>query len=373
MPYHFYEVVLIFGVRIVGVVIYIRAIRPIRVIRVPALCDIFTSMKLWQKILLSIFGVFTFAALALPYLIPLPPQANLDPQALAPADGRFITANGIRTFIQEFGPAEGEPVVLVHGFGASTFTWRDNAPALAEAGYRVLALDLVGYGLSDKSFALDFSHPAQADFVAAVMETVGIKRATLVGHSMGGSVIGHLAQRHPERVAALVFVDGAVREATANSGGGSILGIPVQLGSLAEFPPFQRWGRIALLYGLTRERMAATQLTAYYRKEIVTPAVEEGYLQVQKIKDWDLALLGVLRDSGRNALSQPLSTLTAPTLIIWGEQDSWVPLARGQALHAALPQSEFVIIPNTGHLPMEEDVAAFNAALLGWLGKLKTD
>lgn len=330
-------------------------------------------MKLWQKILLFIFGVLAFVALVLPYLIPLPPQENLDPQALASADGRFITVNGTRTFIQESGPAEGEPVVLVHGFGASTFTWRDNIPALAEAGYRVLALDLIGYGLSDKNFALDFSHPAQADFVVAVMEAVGIESATLVGHSMGGSVIAHLAQRHPERVTALVFVDGAVREASANSGGGSILGIPVQLGSLAEFPPFQRWGRIALLYGLTRERMAATQLTAYYRKEIVTPAVEEGYLQVQKIKDWDLALLGVLRDSGRNVLAQPLSILTTPTLIIWGEQDSWVPLARGQALHAALPQSELIILPNTGHLPMEEDVAAFNAALLGWLGKLKTD
>jgi pimeloyl-ACP methyl ester carboxylesterase len=200
-----------------------------------------------------------------------------------------------------------------------------------------------------------------------------MEQATLVGHSMGGSVIGHVAQRHPERVATLVFVDGAVREASIHSGSGSILGIPVQLGSLAEFPPFQRWGRIALLYGLTRERMAATQLTAYYRKEIVTPKVEEGYLQVQKIKDWDLALLGVLRDSGRSALAQPLSTITVPTLIIWGEQDSWVPLARGQALHAALPHSEFVIIPNTGHLPMEEDAAAFNAALLEWLGKLKTD
>lgn len=336
------------------------------------LCDTFTSMKRWQKILLSLFSLLAFSALVLPYLIPLPPQANLDPQVLAPAEGRFITVNGIRTFIQEFGPVDGEQVVLVHGFGASTYTWRHNAPALAEAGYRVLALDLVGYGLSDKNFDLDFSHPAQADFVADVMEAVGLERATLVGHSMGGSVIGHVAQRHPERVAALVFVDGAVREANS-SGGGAILGIPVQLSSLAAFPPFQRWGRIALLYGLTRERMAGVQLTAYYRKEVVTPEVEEGYLQVQKIKDWDLALLGVLRDSGRSALAQPLNTLTVPTLIIWGEQDSWIPLARGEALHAALPQSELIIIPNTGHLPMEEDVAAFNSALLEWLRKLKTD
>ncbi|MBL8045797.1 MAG: alpha/beta fold hydrolase [Anaerolineales bacterium] len=116
-------------------------------------------MKLWRIILLSILGVVAFVALLLPYLIPLPPQANLDAQALAPAEGRFITVNGIRTFIQEFGPAEGEPVVLIHGFGASTFMWRDNAPVLAEAGYRVLALDLVGYGLSDKNLLWIFLTP----------------------------------------------------------------------------------------------------------------------------------------------------------------------------------------------------------------------
>jgi pimeloyl-ACP methyl ester carboxylesterase len=328
-------------------------------------------MRRWLKRIGVGLIVLIVALLIAPYLIPLPAQPDLDPAQLAPSTGRFITVDGVRTFIEEAGPADGPPIVLVHGFGGLTYTWRYTLPALAEAGYRVLALDLQGFGLSDKSFALDFSHPSQADFVIAVMRAAGMPRATLVGHSMGGSVIAHVAQRHPEAVNALVFVDGAVRgleSAGGQSGGSSIVGVPVQLGMLAQFPPLQRWGQLILRGTVTRERMAQTQLTAYHVKETVTPEVEEAYLKVMKMKDWELALLGVLRDSGRNTLAQPISTLAAPTLILWGERDPWIPLERGEALHAALPQSTLVIIPATGHLPMEEDATTFNAALLEWLG-----
>lgn len=321
--------------------------------------------------LLIVLAVLLVVALAGPYVIPLPAQPDREATELAPADGRFITVEGVRTFIREAGPADGPPVVLVHGFGGLTYTWRDTLPALATAGYRALALDLKGFGLSDKSFAHDFSHGSQADFVMAVMSAVGIERAVWVGHSMGGSVIGHAALRHPERVTALVFVAGAVREAGQSGGGGSLLGLPLSIGALAEFPPFQRWGQLLLRTQLTRERLAQTQLTAYHVKSVVTPEVEEAYLGILEIRDWDLALLGVLRDGDRNGLPQPVSALRAPTLILWGDQDTWVPLERGQALHAALPQSELIVFPEVGHLPMEETPAAFNAALVEFLNSVE--
>jgi len=314
--------------------------------------------------LLIALGVLLVVALVGPYLIPLPAQPEREATELAPPEGRFLTVNGVRTFIREAGPADGPPVVLVHGFGGLTYTWRATLPALAAAGYRALALDLKGFGLSEKSLAQDYSHAAQADFVMATMSAVGIERAVLVGHSMGGSVIGHAALRHPERVTALVFVAGAVREAGQADGGS---GLPLALGALIEFPPFQRWGQLLLRSQLTRERLAQTQLSAYYVKNVVTPEVEEAYLGILQLKDWDLALLGILRDSGRNGLAEPVSALTAPTLILWGEQDTWVPLERGKALHAALPQSRLIVFPNVGHLPMEEAPTEFNAALLDFL------
>jgi len=324
-------------------------------------------MKTWQRVALTALAVILIAALVVPYLIPLPGPAGLPPEALAAADGRFVDAAGTRTFIQEAGPGDGPAVVLVHGFGGLTYTWRHTLPALAAAGYRVLALDLKGFGLSEKRFDLDYSHPSQADFVAEVMTAAGIERAALVGHSMGGSVIAHFAQRHPERVTALIFVDGAVREAASDGPGGSIFGVPVQLGVVAEFPPFRRWGQLALRLFLTRERLSEIQLSAYVVREVVTEAVREGYLKVQSVKDWDLALLGVLRDSGRNALAQPLATIRAPTHVVWGERDPWIPLARGEALQAALPGADLIVIPGVGHLPMEEAPEAFNAALLALL------
>jgi pimeloyl-ACP methyl ester carboxylesterase len=317
--------------------------------------------------LLITLAVLLGVALVGPYAVPLPAQPDRDATELAPADGRFITVGGVRTFIREAGPADGPAVVLIHGFGGLTYTWRDALPALAAAGYRALALDLKGFGLSDKSLGQDYSHAAQADFVMEVMSAVGIERAVLVGHSMGGSVIGHAAQRHPERVTALVFVAGAVRADQSGGGGGSILGLPISIGALAEFPPFQRWGQLLLRSQLTRERLAQTQLTAYYVKSVVTPEVEEAYLGILEIRDWDLALLGVLRDSARNGLPQPLSAIRAPTLILWGDKDTWVPLERGEALHAALPQSKLTVFPNVGHLPMEESPAAFDAALIAFL------
>lgn len=326
-------------------------------------------MKTWQRVALTALAVVLLAALVVPYLIPLPGPAGLPPEALASADGRFVDVAGTRTFIQEAGSAEGPAVVLVHGFGGLTYTWRHTLPALAAAGYRVLALDLKGFGLSEKRFDLDYSHPSQADFVAEVMTAAGIEQAVLVGHSMGGSVIAHFAQRHPERATALIFVDGAVREASNAEPGGSIFGVPAQLGAVAEFPPFRRWGQLALRLFLTRERLSEIQLSAYVVQGVVTEDVREGYLKVQSLKDWDLALLGVLRDSGRNALAQPLATLRTPAHILWGERDPWIPLSRGEALQAALPGSSLVVFPGVGHLPMEEAPEAFNAALLELLAK----
>lgn len=327
-------------------------------------------MRTWLRWLLALLGGLTLFILVGPYLIPLPAQPDLDPAELAPAAGRFVTVAGTRTFVEEAGPADGPAVVLVHGFGGLTYSWRYTLPVLAAAGYHALALDLRGFGLSDKRLADDFSHAAQADFVADVMTAAGLERAVLVGHSMGGSVIAHFAERHPERVRALVFVDGAVRVAGAGQArGGSVVGVPAWLGTLAGFPPFQRWGQLVLRTFVTRARMTDVQRSAYYRQELVTADVIEGYLKVQKIKDWELALLGVLRDSGRNELPQPLTTISAPALVIWGAHDPWIPLADGEALHAALPGSGWVVIPESGHLPMEEAPDAFNAALLDFLAQ----
>ena len=174
-----------------------------------------------RKIAYVLLGLLAFVLIG-PYLIPLPAQPDRAPEDVAPADGRFVTVGGLRTFVQEAGPADWPPVLLIHGFGGSTFNWRLTLPALADAGYRAIALDLKGFGLADKSFDQDYSHAAQADFAVEAMTALGVERATLVGHSMGGSVIAHLALKYPERVDGLVFAAAAVM--TGDEGAGPFMG-----------------------------------------------------------------------------------------------------------------------------------------------------
>jgi pimeloyl-ACP methyl ester carboxylesterase len=192
------------------------------------------------------------------------------------------------------------------------------------------------------------------------MSELGMAEAAVVGHSMGGNVLAHLAQRHPERVSRLVFVDGAVSAGDGESRYGP-------LSWLVELPPVRRWAQIAMRVVLSPDRITRTLRTAYHDPESVTPDVAGGYLAPLTVNNWELALLGIVRDSPQNGLEAPLSSIQAPTLLLWGAEDTWVPLGAGEALHAAVPGSKLVVIPDAGHLPMEEQPELFNAELVQFL------
>jgi pimeloyl-ACP methyl ester carboxylesterase len=292
----------------------------------------------------------------------LPASPDEAPEAFARPGGRFVTADGTRTWVQEAGRPDAPAVVLLHGFGGSTFSWRLTLPALADAGYRAVAMDLRGFGLSDKDGRAGHGHAAQARFVAAVMDQLAIGDAVVIGHSMGGNVAAHLALDAPARVRALVLVDAATGPTVAGGGGGPLAGV------LLAIPPIQRWARHAVRAIATPEQVTQALRSAYLAPDrVATPEVIEGYLVPQRLSDWDVALLAIVRDSASNALDERFVGIDAPTLVIWGDQDSWIPLASGEAIHAALPTSELRVIANSGHLPFEEQPDAFMAALLPFL------
>jgi pimeloyl-ACP methyl ester carboxylesterase len=292
-----------------------------------------------------------------PWLLPLPGPAPVAAESLAPPGGRFVTIAGTRTFLVEEGPAEGPAVVLVHGFGGSTFSWRKNVAPLAAAGFHVVAVDLPGFGLSDKRWEADYSHPAAADFVVAVMSRLGIRRATLVGHSMGGDVVAHVAERHPDAVERIVFVAPVFFEGKAPGGSATLL----------RYPPLRRWARIVVRWKLRPPGTGNTLRTAFADPSLVTPEVIEGYAAPRRLADWDLALLGMARDLSRSALPRPLSTLRVPVLIVWGDRDTWVPLSRGERLRKELPAAEWFVVEGAGHLVLEEKPAAVDERLIAFL------
>ena len=242
---------------------------------------------------------------------------------------------------------------------------------LAARGWHVIAIDLPGFGLSEKSWGRDYSHKAQATFALAVLDQLNIDRAVLLGHSMGGNVISWMLALAPERVAGLAYIDAAVVQPK-----GGVSSSPSTAAALLEVPPVRRIARIAIRNAFTPATFGELLSSAFAVKSAVTPTLVAGYAASSQLRDWDLALLGIVRDGAKNALPETIATLSAaagtpPTLILWGRDDSWVPLTSGEVLRADLPNAAWVVLPGIGHVPFEEDVPAFIDAVGSWLDTLR--
>ena len=282
----------------------------------------------------------------------------MSPEELVSEHGRFLDIDGVSIYVEERNPQSAQAtIVFVHGFGGSTFSWRDNAPFFAGQGYGVVSLDMKGFGLSYKDFASDYSHPAQARLLAEVLDRLGVDQAYFVGHSMGTSVMLHCAHLYPEKVLGLISVDGAVKldEGAFNPS------------ALLSFPPFRRIGEVLLTRYGTKERISGILVSAYYRQDIVTAEVADGYYNRLVTGQWAQSLLGMTRDTSENTITFALEDLDFPTLILWGENDTWVKRTDIDRWRDEIPSAEFHAVPETGHMLMEEEPLLFNIVVLAFL------
>ncbi len=314
-----------------------------------------------KKIFLSIVGVLLFIVFVLPYLLPLNGPPTVDPTTLADPNGAFVQAGDTRMYYEKAGTGD-VPIVLVHGFGASSFSWRNNLNSIAEAGFTVYAPDLRGFGLSDKGWDKSMSQDAQADRLKAFLDAQGIDRAVLAGNSMGGGIVTNFSLRYPERVRGLVLVDPAIYDG-ANSGLAS---------ALVSLPGIQRWGQhIVRLILADNDRNADTIKSAWFDPVKVTPDVLSGYRRALQTPEWDISLLALMRDGMSNNLDPRLKDLNVPTLIVWGEHDTWIPPTNAPKLNQDIAGSKLVMIENAGHVPHEEKPEEFNGVLIDFLKGLK--
>jgi len=304
----------------------------------------------WQG---GVFGalVLFFGVVVLPYLLPLGGLPETPAPNLADPNGAFVTINGVDVYFTQRGT--GEAVLFVHGFWGSSVDWRG---VMAQtATYNTYAIDLPGLGLSQKGLEQDLSHPAQADLLAAFMESQGIPSAHIVGHDMGGNIAVHLAQRHPMRVKTLTLVAPALQyEPTP-----AIPDWALRMGFA------QRWARI-LLRGMMPEAARINLYSAAAQEGFITPSIIKDYQRPYHTADWDLAFIALGRDSHHSALAAPLEEMNLPVLILWGAADSWVPPSDAEKLAEAFPNARSLLFPQVGHLPMHEAPAAFTAALLAF-------
>ncbi len=303
--------------------------------------------------------------------LPIAAQDTAPAQTLADPDGQFIDIDGTEIYYIARGEPTHPAVLLIHGFGGSTFTWRYAIDPLVEAGFYVVAFDRPPYGLADKVTDLPLTLDSYSELTASFMDALGIETAALVGHSAGGTVIARFVLDHPDRVSALVFVAGAVgtgssgdTQADAQQSGG-----PGDMMALfSQIDPESPFARQLVRAVLTPERFAEIATSAYYDQDAVTPETVEGYARVLRVDDWEVGLLSLF-SGGQPATVQPeaLAEVAVPTLLMWGENDTWVPLATGETLAEIIPGAQLVTYPETGHLPMEEQPEAFNADLVAWL------
>ena len=309
----------------------------------------------------------------IPFLLDVPAGANASAESLlatgAAPNARVVTVEGRRTVIAEAGSAADPALVLIHGFGGSTFGWRHVMEPLAASGWHVVALDLPGFGLAEKGWGQAYDHRSQAAFVLSVMDQLNISDAMIAGHSMGGNVVSWVAALAPERVRGLALIDAAIVPPTATSSSAA--------GRALSLPPLRRATRILIRSAFTEATFGELLGSAFAVKSAATPETIRGYAAASQLEDWDLALLGIIRDAGANALPAPIGEIVnragapIPTLILWGSEDSWVPLSAGEALRDALPSATYVVLSGLGHVPFEEDPEEFTQAMQEWLAALK--
>jgi pimeloyl-ACP methyl ester carboxylesterase len=277
---------------------------------------------------------------------------------------RTITVEGLRTrvLVEEGRGAERDPIVLIHGVGGWAENWRPVMAALASTGRRVVALDLPGFGESERPRRVRYFGPDEAfypRFVIAAMDVLGIERAHIAGNSMGGAVAYMTAVTAPLRTRSLVLV--------APGGLGRDVAFFLRACSLPGF---------GLVARLPRPRSAAREVlrTCFYDAGRITPELYEeaerygnsSFPEFVRALSAGVGIRGVRR-SLRDAWVARSSLYGGPALVVWGREDFVLPLRHLADVHATLPQAQVALIERCGHMPQAERPEEFLAATLPFL------
>jgi pimeloyl-ACP methyl ester carboxylesterase len=294
-------------------------------------------------------------------MISLHRRRTLSPGEMFPAGesgyrvGFSRLRSGLRIRVVERGDPSGPAVLLVHGWACDAYVFRYNMPALADAGYRAIAIDLKGHGLSDKpTAAAEYTVDALVEHLAEALDALQLERPALAGHSLGGSLIYHLAARYPRRARCLGLMSPV-----------GLSGVPLM------------W-----LYKLLTPRFLAPLIKRIKSRTIVKVALRrvygrrghysqrdiEEFLAPSQFPEYPIALRQLLHHYDWNAAEhRKLDVVDLPAIGIWGTLDHMMP-GDGMAVYLPLlPRIVLRAIPDAGHLITEETPNEVNESLIALL------
>jgi pimeloyl-ACP methyl ester carboxylesterase len=252
-------------------------------------------------------------------------------------ESQFVEVDGMQVHYRDEG--KGMPIVLIHGTASSLHTWDDWTSTLKK-NYRVIRLDIPAFGLTGPNPSGDYRINAYSNFLNKFLLNLAIDSLYLAGNSLGGNIAWYYASEHPDKVKKLILVDPS--------------GYP-------------RNGEVPWIFKLARTPILNSIIRYITPRSIVEKNLQQVYFDDSKITEslidryYDLTL----REGNRTAFidraktdmkddTNKLKKISAPTLIIWGDQDIWIPVSDGKRFTTDIPNAQLKVMENVGHVPMEE-------------------
>ena len=287
------------------------------------------------------------------------------PETVAGPGASFADVQGLRIHYEEWGPKDGRPLLLVSGAMAWSGTWRALAEPLARAGYRIIALDLPPFGMSDRPSAGLYTRARQAALIAGFADAMRLQRFTLVGHSFGAGATMETAFANAARIERLVLISGAIAPGGTTQGslGKILLGVdflrPLAVSSTFTNP-------LAINIGLKSLVHDASVVTAELSDLYSLPLFMRG--TTGAIGDW--LMTGLYADESESLAADEVNyrRFTQSVLLVWGKQDAVTPVSVGETLFRLFPAARLEVLDGVNHLPHVEkpaEVAALIAAFRG--------
>lgn len=300
-----------------------------------------TSMKrnVQKKYAVVFFLLLIFLFSIMFFLTPDLHREDLEAR-YAKAPSQFEVIHGLRVHFRDTGPRAAPAIVMLHGFGSSLQTW-DEWSKLLESDYRVIRMDLAGFGLTGAVGDGNYSDEADVERLEQFIQARGIQEFTLMGHSMGGRIAWNYASVYQHRVKSLVLLapDGYPPK------GQKVGEKPYDVGPIAEVI---QWVMPKFLVKKSIE-------PAFFNRHLISDGLVQRYYDMLRAPTVRQAILARMRQTVNSDPKERLKKIQAPTLLLWGQEDLMIPCENSDDYLRAIRQAKVEIFPRSGHLVQEEN------------------